>query len=122
MARYLVDEDLPRSIIRMAGARGIDALHAIDAGIRGATDPVVMAWAASEGRTVVTADREMGNVFVYPPTKFSGVMLVRIPEFIGPDLRVERVVAALQEFSGVELAGTIVVVEAGRVRVRRFVR
>ncbi len=33
MARFLVDEDLPRSLAAAAQAKGVDATHVVDAGL-----------------------------------------------------------------------------------------
>jgi predicted nuclease of predicted toxin-antitoxin system len=52
MARFLVDEDLPRRIARLAAARGADAVHVLDVGLRGEPDPIVLAAAVAAGRTL----------------------------------------------------------------------
>jgi predicted nuclease of predicted toxin-antitoxin system len=119
MALFLIDEDLPRSIARGVLARGGDAVHVVDAGLRGAADPEVLASAVAGGRTFVTADKEFGNVLTYPPEQHAGIVLVRISEAVDPAQRVERVVDALLSLVGEDLSGAIVVVEPARMRFRR---
>ncbi len=119
MARFLIDEDLPRSVARQAGSAGVDAVHVLDAGLRGAADATVLAWAVNERRALVTADRELGNILLYPPSGHHGVVVIRIPEELGLDVRIAHIVAAMGNLIDVSLTGAVVVVEPGRVRVRR---
>ncbi|MBI2891919.1 MAG: DUF5615 family PIN-like protein [Deltaproteobacteria bacterium] len=119
MASFLVDEDLPRSLAERAVRLGVDAVHVLDAGLRGAVDADVLAAAVAHGRTLVTADKEFGNVLTYQPEKHAGVVLVRIPEEVDPDLRIDRVCEILASLSHEELRATIVVVEPVRLRIRR---
>jgi predicted nuclease of predicted toxin-antitoxin system len=45
MAKFLVDEDLPRSLARELRQAGIDAVDVRDAGLRGRPDPDVLDFA-----------------------------------------------------------------------------
>lgn len=58
MIRFLVDEnynnDILRGVIRRAA--GLDAQRAQDVGLKGASDPDVLEWAAREGRVMLTHD------------------------------------------------------------------
>jgi len=56
VAKFLVDEDLPRSLARELRQAGIDAVDARDAGLRGRPDGEIVAFAAFDGRAVLTAD------------------------------------------------------------------
>ena len=48
--RFLVDEDLPRSLAGELRAAGVDAADVRDVGLRGRTDEEVLAYAAGDGR------------------------------------------------------------------------
>jgi len=61
MARFFVDEDLPRSLVRELVADGHDAIDARDAGLRGVSDERVHAQALREARALVTADVGLAN-------------------------------------------------------------
>lgn len=56
MLRLLIDQDFNHHVLRGLTARipGLDAVTARQAGLSSATDPDLLAWAASEGRAVVT--------------------------------------------------------------------
>jgi hypothetical protein len=58
MIRLAADENFNNDIVR--GVRrqvpGLDLVRVQDAGLQGADDPTVLAWAASEGRVLLTHD------------------------------------------------------------------
>jgi len=62
VARFLVDEDLPRSLARDLRAAGLDAQDVRDVGYRGRPDRDAIELAVSEGRVLLTADLGFGNV------------------------------------------------------------
>jgi hypothetical protein len=59
MLRFLCDENFNGDLVRGLLLRnaGLDIVRVQDAGLRGATDPQVLAWASNEGRLVLTHDR-----------------------------------------------------------------
>jgi len=83
MLRLLIDQDLNQHILRGLRRRipTLDAVTAHEIGLHEASDPELLAWAAGEGRAVVTHDRttmtghaaarvgageKMSGVFVVP--------------------------------------------------------
>ena len=54
--RFYLDENLSPGIARALQGLGLDAVSAHDAGMAGAPDQVQLAFAAGEGRCVVTCD------------------------------------------------------------------
>jgi len=53
--RFLIDENLsPMLAAHLIGTHGFDAVHVNDVGLRGASDPVVLAYATAEDRVIVT--------------------------------------------------------------------
>jgi predicted nuclease of predicted toxin-antitoxin system len=119
MARFLVDEDLPRSVAAIARRRGLDVVHCVDVGLRASPDDRLLAAAVGQQRVLVTADREFGNILLYPPEQHEGVLLVRIRETVEPDHRIDVVVSALVALQDQNLHAAVVVVEIGRIRTRR---
>ena len=59
MLRLLADENFNRDIVRdlLLRERDSDILRVQDVGLRGADDPDILAWAADQGRIVLTHDR-----------------------------------------------------------------
>jgi len=58
MLRFAADENLNNHIVRGLRRRepGLDIARAQDAGLSGAGDPEILAWAAREGRILLTHD------------------------------------------------------------------
>src|SRR2546423_3155921 len=59
MLRLLIDQDLDHDILRGVIRRipQLDAVTAFEIGMREATDPQLLTWAAQERRIIVTHDR-----------------------------------------------------------------
>lgn len=118
MARFFVDEDLPRTVARALSAAGHGALHVIDAGLRGASDDDVMAYARQERRVLVSADVGFGNILRFPVGSHPGVIVSRLGNEVPSDAIAERLVGAVA-FLGADIAGALVMVGPLGVRVRR---
>jgi len=58
MLRFLADEDFDNDIVRGMLRRlpNLDIVRVQDANLSGASDPVVLEWAAQEGRVLLTHD------------------------------------------------------------------
>jgi predicted nuclease of predicted toxin-antitoxin system len=54
--RLLLDENVDRRLAAALVARGFDVVHAVEAGLAGASDVAVFDWAIAQGRVVVTRD------------------------------------------------------------------
>ena len=119
MAAFLVDEDLPRSLVKALGAAGMTAHHVIDVGLRGHSDDAVLAWAVAHALAVVTADVDFGNVLRFPPGSHCGIVVSRIPSWTTNDVMNARIVGALETITDPDLAGSVVVIEPTTVRIRR---
>lgn len=67
MLRFLTDENFNGKIIRGLGRRepALDLLSVFDAGLATRDDPVVLEWAAGEGRIVLTHDVQTMAGFAY---------------------------------------------------------
>lgn len=67
MLRFLADENFHGAIVRGLRRRrpGIDLVTVPDAGLVGADDPAVLAWAAGEGRVLLTHDVSTVKPFAY---------------------------------------------------------
>lgn len=118
MARFLIDEDLPRSTARELVGAGHDAIDVRDAGLRGAADARIHAHALVERRALVTADLGLANPYRYEPQ--SGTVLVRYPSSIPAPEVSKRIATALAGIDEPDLRGATIVIEPGRIRIRRL--
>ena len=119
MAKFLVDEDLPRSLARELRQAGIDAVDVRDAGLRGRPDREIVTFAASEGRAVLTGDLGFGNILAFPPGLHHGVVVARFSSQTPVRALNDAVLAALRSLRDDEIEQAVVIVEPGRIRLRR---
>lgn len=59
MVRLLIDENIAKAVVRGALSRqpDLDVVRVQDVGLRTTADEAILEWAASEGRVVVSRDR-----------------------------------------------------------------
>ena len=119
MLRLLVDEDLPRSLAPALRAAGHETADVRDEGLRGQPDTRIFQFAQERSFAVLTGDVEFGNELVYPPAGHRGVVLARFPNDLPATMLVKQIVACVAVIADENLDGAIVVLEPGRVRVRR---
>jgi len=115
MARFLVDESLPRAVTVALAAAGHDTADARDVGLRGAPDAAVASAAKAQSRIVVAGDTDFANALRFPPGSHPGIIVLRLPNDWTPAERAQRLMDVL--VAGVALSSTIVIVEPTRVRV-----
>ena len=84
-------------------------------------DPALWQAVQSEQRFLVTADKGFGDIRLYPPGTHAGVLLLRPDEDgIRPVIELlERVLASYDLEALEALAGTVTVVTARGIRIRR---
>jgi len=116
VARFLVDESLPRRATRELTNAGHDATDVRDVGLRGASDEAVLARAVAEDRIVASADLDFANALRFPPSSHRGVVVLRLPDEWGPLQRTRRLLEGLQELGPDRFAGTIIIIEPSRLR------
>lgn len=121
--RFLVDENLPRSLVPELVAAGHAAEHVRDIEMGGAKDPAVYGYAQTHTQTIITGDKDFSNLRAYPPPHagivVAGIVVVEVPDTMPPVVRNRLILRQLATLAGQSLADTLIIVEAGRLRVRR---
>jgi predicted nuclease of predicted toxin-antitoxin system len=112
----VADESCAGPVIRALRAAGHDVL-AIAESATGASDEAVIARALSEGRVLITEDRDFGELVYARGHSAAGVMFVKFTSR-ARGARPAAVVEALAKL-GARLRDGFTVVEPGRVRVGR---
>jgi predicted nuclease of predicted toxin-antitoxin system len=77
--RFLVDEDLPRSADSPLRQSGYEAIDVRDVGLRGANDADIITYAQKHGLCLLSSDTGFADVRNYPPGKYSGIVVLRLP-------------------------------------------
>jgi predicted nuclease of predicted toxin-antitoxin system len=116
--RLKVDENLPNEIANLFNDDGHDAVTVADQGWEGLADDELWQHIQTEGRWLVTADKEFADLRRFPPGTHTGVILLRLTKETRRDYaRIAEV--ALHQVELDEIAGAIIVVTERGVRVRR---
>ena len=116
--RFLVDENLPMSLVSELQATGFFAEHVRAVGLGTHPDADVWAYAQAHQLTLITHDEDFADIRQHPPPH-AGVVMVDVPNRLTVASRVKIIVDGLGQLAGQLLADAVVTIAPGRVRVRR---
>lgn len=116
--RLKVDENIGRNGTALLRSAGHDVATVLEQKLGGAPDETVFAACTSEGRALITLDRDFGNLLRFPPQQAAGIVVIDLggPASLGILLRRLRDFLALAEKR--DIAGELWIIERGRIRVR----
>jgi len=117
--RFLIDEDLPRTIGNLLRQYGHEAVDVRDIGLRGAKDSQIASYAQKEGFCLVTGDFDFSDIRNYPPNKYAELIVLSIPKD-GTALFILNLLEGFLKQTKLisELHGKLAIVEQGRIRMR----
>ena len=115
--KFKVDENLPSEIAADLRATGHDADTVYDQGLVGAIDTAIMARVQAENRVMLTMDKGIADVRVYPPGQYAGIVLFR-PALTGRNAVLTFVRQHLPVLLTGSLAGHLFIISEAGVRVR----
>ncbi len=78
LARFKIDENLPSDVGAILRAAGFDAVHVLEQGMGGKSDPHVADVCRSERRTILTLDLGFADIRSYPPGEYPGIVVLRL--------------------------------------------
>jgi predicted nuclease of predicted toxin-antitoxin system len=119
MWRFLTDEDMSRSTAVMLRSAGYGAEDVRDVGLRGHSDADVFAYAQTQNATLISADKGFTNLLLFPLGTHAGIIVVRIPDEVPPKRLNEELLRTLATLADQSLSGLLIIVEIGRIRIRR---
>jgi predicted nuclease of predicted toxin-antitoxin system len=117
--RFLIDANLPRTVIAVVRSLGHHAEFARDIGLGSATDDQIAKHALHYRAALLTRDLDFADIRRYPPDQYSGIVVLRLPD----TAVAEEIAAVLKRFLSepgfiASLAGRLAIVEGDRVRFR----
>jgi predicted nuclease of predicted toxin-antitoxin system len=115
--RFKLDENLSRSVADLFRSAGHDAMTVREQGLQSAADERVFEVAAREGRTLVTLDRDLGQVLRFPPEASAGIIVIDVGPRASHQGLLNRTRERLALIETRSPDGVLWIVEPGRVRV-----
>jgi predicted nuclease of predicted toxin-antitoxin system len=118
--RFLVDNALSEEIARALRTAGHEALHVRALGMAAASDASVLSLALSQGSTVISPDDDFSQLLAASGAEKPSILSLQT-RARRPSRQAAIVVANLtEEVLGALAGGAVVVIEDGRVRIRRL--
>jgi uncharacterized protein with PIN domain len=115
--RFKLDENLSRSVAELFRLAGHDAMTVREQGLHGAPDEQVFNVATREGRTLVTLDRDLGQVLRFPPDASAGIIVIDAGPRASHRSLLDRTRELLTIIKTRSPERTLWIVEPGRVRI-----
>jgi hypothetical protein len=116
----LIDASLPRSVADIVRRHGHEATDVRDVGLGDAADELIAAHARTHGIILMSRDFDFADVRNYPPAMYRGLIVFDVPHSTSA-ASIRAAVGRLLEQPGwiEQLSGTLAIVSATRVRIRR---
>lgn len=118
--RFLLDQNQSPLLATLLNGAGHDSVHTRNIGLSRALDPVVMETAKSEGRVLISADTDFGELLSRSGDTSPSVLLLRRHDRRRVGALATLILANLEVVEDDLNAGALVVLDQGRVRVRRL--
>lgn len=106
-------------MVRVLRAANYEAEDVREIGLRGGTDQDVFARAQELGAVLLTGDSDFANILRFPLGSHAGLIVSRIPDDVPVATLNAELLKAIRELQSEDLSGALVIVEIGRVRIRR---
>lgn len=116
--KFLIDNALSPLVAEQLRTAGHDAVHVRDYGLQAAGDEEIFDRARDEGRAVVSADTDFGTILASRHEKAPSVLIFRHGAQHRPAVQATLLLQNLPALEDALEAGSVVVIEPARVRVR----
>lgn len=115
--KFKTDENLPVEACELLKGHGHDALTVLDQKMGGIADEQLITVCQTEERTLITLDWDFSDIRHYPPSKHSGIVLLKLTS--QSKKSATRLLEKMLSLLKVEtLRGKLWIIEENRIRIR----
>lgn len=114
--RLKLDENLGRDAAEVLRESGLDVSTVPEQGIWGTPDRALIETCRQEGRCLVTLDLEFGNPFLFRPSDYAGIAVIRLPRRATPDDLYDGMRTLIGGIERGSIEGKLWIVQRGRIR------
>lgn len=114
--RLRLDENLGARVAELLREAGHDTATVPDQQMCSVGDVELITACRTEHRCLVTLDLDFANPLVFPPSRYPGIAVLRLPPKPTPDDVIESARTFIIALSNYEIAGKLWVVQRGRIR------
>ncbi len=111
-----LDENLGARGVRLLQDGGCDVATAVGEALCSASDETLIEVCRLEGRVLFTLDKDFSSILRFPPTRYAGIVVFRLPEPLTPEAIEEALRRFLKASLGKSLAGRLWIIDARQIR------
>jgi predicted nuclease of predicted toxin-antitoxin system len=111
-----LDENLGERGRQLLSHAGHDVATVLDQGLESAADEELIEVCETEKRCLVTLDLDFSNPFVFPPEKYAGLAVIRLPRRPTPDDLYVALQTLVDGLDQEPISGKLWIVERYRIR------
>ncbi|MBN2544011.1 DUF5615 family PIN-like protein [bacterium] len=119
MIRFVIDEDMQRSIGFLLEKNGYEVMDIRDFGLRGKSDEEIFKFAQLNNAIILTGDRGFGNILRFPLGQHYGIVVANFPNEIPTDEINNRILVCLKELEITDFWGNLIIIEKSKLRIKR---
>lgn len=114
--RLKLDENLGSRGAALLIAAGHDVATVVEQGMSAASDTALIEACQAESRALVTLDLDFANPLHFPPRRYAGIAVLRLPDKPGRRHLLDAMQTLANHLAQAELSGRLWIIELGRVR------
>lgn len=117
---YLVDANLSPAVAGALNDAGFEVIHVREVGLVSASDGEIADFALSRALTVISADSDFASLLALSRGSAPSLVLLRSADHLSPREQAQILIANLPGVEGELVAGSVVSIVRGHVRVKRL--
>ena len=115
--KFVADEGVDLPIVVLLRTNGHDVIYIVEESV-GIDDETVLKIANEDGRILITRDKDFGELVFRYQKIHSGIILNRL-YMLGADAKADIVASVIDRY-GEELTGCYIVIQPGKIRIRKL--